>query len=303
MKKIQTLGLIIKENKILLGMKKRGFGQSRWNGFGGKLIENETIQQAMIREFKEECNLDVEESRKQGIIEFEFKDNPDILEVHIYKILKYSGEPKETEEMLPKWFDINQIPYEFMWPDDIYWLPLFLKDKFFKGKILFQDQNTILKNEIKEVSSLMNLRLNANAIITNNEGKILLVKLKKGSYKGGLCIPGGGIDPGELGYEAAKREILEETGINITNKLTPIGFCELMHEGKEDHRVALLFHSTSDDIPKETEEGYASWLAYEEAKDKMIPFAKEAIKMWKEGRNHFKLIGEETGITKDWTSV
>jgi 8-oxo-dGTP diphosphatase/2-hydroxy-dATP diphosphatase len=38
------------ENKICLGMKKRGFGASRWNGFGGKVNEEEEIEDAAIRE-------------------------------------------------------------------------------------------------------------------------------------------------------------------------------------------------------------------------------------------------------------
>ena len=45
-KKIQTLCLIYQHPKLLLGMKKRGFGAGRWNGFGGKLHENESIEEA-----------------------------------------------------------------------------------------------------------------------------------------------------------------------------------------------------------------------------------------------------------------
>jgi 8-oxo-dGTP diphosphatase/2-hydroxy-dATP diphosphatase len=38
-----TLMLIHQKNKILLGFKKRGFGKNKWNGFGGKVEEGETI--------------------------------------------------------------------------------------------------------------------------------------------------------------------------------------------------------------------------------------------------------------------
>ena len=38
-----------KENKILLGMKKRGFGVGRWNGFAGKLKDGESIEDATKR--------------------------------------------------------------------------------------------------------------------------------------------------------------------------------------------------------------------------------------------------------------
>jgi len=36
-KKILTLAFIYKGEKVLLGYKKRGFGEGRWNGFGGKV--------------------------------------------------------------------------------------------------------------------------------------------------------------------------------------------------------------------------------------------------------------------------
>jgi hypothetical protein len=39
MKKILTLCVPINDGKVLLGMKKRGFGAGRWNGFGGKMEE------------------------------------------------------------------------------------------------------------------------------------------------------------------------------------------------------------------------------------------------------------------------
>lgn len=47
--KLLTLVMIMKNNQILLGMKKRGFGVNRWNGFGGKLQQGESILDAAKR--------------------------------------------------------------------------------------------------------------------------------------------------------------------------------------------------------------------------------------------------------------
>ena len=47
--KVLTLVLIRESTRVLLGMKKRGFGQGRWNGFGGKVEKGETILQAAVR--------------------------------------------------------------------------------------------------------------------------------------------------------------------------------------------------------------------------------------------------------------
>lgn len=43
----------VAENKVLLGYKKRGFGEGKWNGFGGKLEPGETVAEAALREMKE----------------------------------------------------------------------------------------------------------------------------------------------------------------------------------------------------------------------------------------------------------
>ncbi len=48
-RKILTLGFIRDGKKLLLGMKKRGFGAGKWNGFGGKVDPGETILDGAIR--------------------------------------------------------------------------------------------------------------------------------------------------------------------------------------------------------------------------------------------------------------
>ena len=145
----------------------------------------------------------------------------------------------------------------------------------------------------------MKTKLNANAIVTNKEGKILLVELKVGPFKGGLCIPGGGVELGELSHETAKREVLEETGISVENDFVPFGFCELKHDGIGQHKVVMLLHSTAEGTPKETDEGIGRWMTYKEAKPNLIAFAKEAIRIWKNGETHFKLVNDKVDV-RDW---
>ncbi len=60
--------------KVLLGMKKRGMGQGKWNGFGGKLKPGETIEECALRELEEESGLIGKEENLQwvGRIEFYF---------------------------------------------------------------------------------------------------------------------------------------------------------------------------------------------------------------------------------------
>ncbi len=156
MKKLLTLCIIHQHPKVLLGMKKRGFGAGRWNGFGGKVSEGESIEEAVKREIREEAGIEIEDFNKVGIIEFEFQGKPEILEVHIFRAENFSGEPVESEEMKPQWFHVDEIPFDEMWKDDIYWLPLLLESKKFKGKILFDnsDNNNILEQNIAETENV-----------------------------------------------------------------------------------------------------------------------------------------------------
>jgi 8-oxo-dGTP diphosphatase/2-hydroxy-dATP diphosphatase len=104
MKKVLTLCVIHQDFKILLAMKKRGFGVGRWNGFGGKVEAGETLEGAAKRECFEEGNIIPLEIQEVGVIDFKFKGGAkEILEVHIFRAENFKGEPAETEEMLYSW--------------------------------------------------------------------------------------------------------------------------------------------------------------------------------------------------------
>jgi 8-oxo-dGTP diphosphatase / 2-hydroxy-dATP diphosphatase len=149
--KITTLCLVYKHPKILLGMKKRGFGEGRWNGYGGKVTADETIEENVIREMQEECGLTPTKFEKRGVLYFEFKGGSDIIEVNLFAIDEYDGEIKETEEMKPRWFDINDLPWNEMWSDDPIWYPLFLAGKKFRGNFLFDGQEKVIRHELEEI--------------------------------------------------------------------------------------------------------------------------------------------------------
>src|SRR3989344_8174436 len=116
MNKIVTnLCIVHQHTRVLLGMKKRRFGAGRWNGYGGKVMEGETIEESLLRELKEEAGIDAIKIEKQGIIDFALEESGEVIEVNIYRVLEFKGEPVETEEMSPKWFYIDEIPFSQMW--------------------------------------------------------------------------------------------------------------------------------------------------------------------------------------------
>jgi 8-oxo-dGTP pyrophosphatase MutT (NUDIX family) len=139
-----TLCFLIRDNEILLGMKKTGFGQGKYNGFGGKIKQGETVLQATVRELEEESGILVEEEQLEhvGILDFIFPASPHLRhDVHIFLARSWQGEPLETEEMRPQWFLHSAIPYAQMWQDDIFWLPKVLAGETIKGSVVFAENN------------------------------------------------------------------------------------------------------------------------------------------------------------------
>lgn len=152
----KTLSLLFlrREDEILLAMKKRGFGEGRWNGVGGKVEGSETIEQAMIRETQEEIGVTPTIFEKVADIRFDeyFKGEPTLMHVHVFMATEWRGEASESEEMAPKWFSSNEIPYNDMWPDDPYWLPQVIEGKKVSADFKLDESDAILSHIVKEVA-------------------------------------------------------------------------------------------------------------------------------------------------------
>lgn len=149
MKKVLTLVLVHTDEKLLLGMKKRGFGQGRWNGFGGKVHDGEAIEDAALRELQEEAGITAINLQPRGQLLFTFDDSVNELETHIFSANQFLGTVIETDEMRPQWFSHKDIPYDAMWSDDVYWMPIVLQGKNVKGSVHFnssEDQKIIHKS-------------------------------------------------------------------------------------------------------------------------------------------------------------
>ena len=143
-----TLILPMRDGRILLGMKKRGFGVGKLNGFGGKLNEGESIVEAAVRELFEESGIEavVDDLRKVAELDFFFPHSEKDWDqkVHVFTVENWKGEPVESEEMSVEWHDFDKIPFDRMWDDDKHWLPKVLDGKKVKGKFSFGEDNSSL---------------------------------------------------------------------------------------------------------------------------------------------------------------
>ena len=151
-----TLLVIVKDEKILLAQKKRGFGTGMFNGVGGKKQEGETIYEAMIRESFEEINVKPINAKLVGKLEFSLylheEETTEIM--YIYLANDFEGELQESDEMRPKWFDLDKIPYESMFADDTIWLPKVLKGNLVSGRVVFDKDLNMTSQTIGVVDEL-----------------------------------------------------------------------------------------------------------------------------------------------------
>ena len=135
---------------VLLGMKKRGFGAGKWNGFGGKIEEGESIENGAKRELDEECSLNIQSLKRRGYLVFDMAESQKMLKVHVFDTYDFEGEPMESSEMRPQWFEEKDIPYNGMWPDDKHWLPQVLEGKSILGRFEYSDDDTIEDFSVNE---------------------------------------------------------------------------------------------------------------------------------------------------------
>lgn len=134
-----TILFIIRDGQILLIEKKRGLGAGKINGPGGKIDPGETALEAAIRETQEELVITPSAPRKLGELQFSMSNCPDIL-CHVYRSDDFSGTPTETDEAVPVWTRLEEIPYHRMWEDDRHWLPFVLAEQTFLGRFVFEGE-------------------------------------------------------------------------------------------------------------------------------------------------------------------
>ncbi len=144
-----TLCIVRSGDKILLGMKKKGFGAGKYNGFGGKVEPNETVEQGALRELREESGLVANDAKKLAELTFKFPHKEEWNQVvHVYVTHSWAGVPVESDEMKPEWFDLTRIPYQQMWIDDEHWLPHVLAGKFVTATFVFSQNESILEKDV-----------------------------------------------------------------------------------------------------------------------------------------------------------
>ena len=82
--------------------------------------------------------------------------------------------------------------------------------------------------------------------IVIRDGKLLLVRDRRGNQPGTWSTPGGHLDPGETPDVCAARETLEETGVRISN-VQFVGITNDVFEHAGRHYVTIWMRGEPDD--------------------------------------------------------
>lgn len=109
-----AVGVIVNsDGKILIAKRPLSAHQGGlWEFPGGKVDAGETIQQALVRELREELAIDVLASEPLIQIRHHYPDKSVLLDV--YKVIRFTGEPRGNEGQPVQWVDAQALKkFEF----------------------------------------------------------------------------------------------------------------------------------------------------------------------------------------------
>lgn len=141
-----TLCFVIRDGQILLILKKRGLGAGKINGPGGRIEAGESAIEAAIRETQEELGVTPLNVEERGVLHFQFADGY-ALHCTVFSATDCEGEAVETDEAVPRWTPLGEIPFHEMWADDRFWLPGMIEGGQFRGYFHF-DGEKMLTNDV-----------------------------------------------------------------------------------------------------------------------------------------------------------
>ena len=140
-----TLIYIEQDDKYLMlhrNKKKNDINKDKWIGVGGHVEENETVDECVVREVKEETNLDLISFKLHGEVLFVLNGYEELM--YVYTSKEFKGVLKECNEGTLEWINKNEVLNLPIWEGDKLIFDLMKKDEYFKLKLVYE--NDILVN-------------------------------------------------------------------------------------------------------------------------------------------------------------
>lgn len=147
-----TLCYIEKEGKYLMlhrTKKKNDLNEGKWIGVGGKFEENESPEECVKREVKEETGLILKECNLRGIVTY-ISNKWETEYMYLFTSDSFEGELIECNEGELKWIDKQEVNNLNIWEGDKMFLDrIKVKNPFFTLKLEYNGDN-LIKSELKE---------------------------------------------------------------------------------------------------------------------------------------------------------
>ncbi|HIG39788.1 MAG: NUDIX hydrolase [bacterium] len=119
--------------------------------------------------------------------------------------------------------------------------------------------------------------IGTSVYLRNNDGDILILKRAGGAARGSWYIPGGGLDEGETTEECARRELMEETGLQVDGPMQLIAVTPMFAYDHDMFLVAYAADYTAGEVTLSHEHEGFRWLSPQAYRDKY--FSDESIKV------------------------
>ena len=125
--------------------RKKDLNKGKWIGLGGHIEENESPDEALVREVYEESGLLINSFKRNGIIEFVNDDYKELM--YLYTSADFNGEIIECDEGILKWIPKNEIFNLNLWDGDRVFLNKLLNnDSYFEIRLIYE-KNKFIRSE------------------------------------------------------------------------------------------------------------------------------------------------------------
>lgn len=127
--------------------KKKDVNKDKWIGVGGHAEGNETPQECLLREVKEETGLLLTSYKFRGLITF-ISDEYEAEMMCLFTADGYTGELITCDEGELKWVKKSDVPQLPTWEGDAQFLKLLLEDekRFFAMKLRYEGERLVEKS-------------------------------------------------------------------------------------------------------------------------------------------------------------
>ena len=144
--KLTTLCYIEKDDKYLMlhrTKKENDINKDKWIGIGGHFEENESPEECLLREVREETGLTLTKFRFRGIITF-VSDIYETEYMHLFTATEYTGEITECNEGTLEWVEKDRIEDLPIWEGDKVFLSILNANlNFFSLKLVYRGEELI----------------------------------------------------------------------------------------------------------------------------------------------------------------